>query len=226
MGLKAREWDGDGRRSTVDAATVTEIVERLADTWGQAECELDHEDAYQLLVATILSAQSTDRRVNMVTPALFSDYPTAPALARANPAHIEELVRSTGFYRQKTKNLLAMAQIVVRDFDGEIPNTMEQLVTLNGVARKTANVVLGTVFGVAAGVVVDTHVKRLAGRLGLTMHTMPEKVERDLMDRIPRDHWVAFAHQLIWHGRRVCHAKRPDCDHCSLAPLCPEAQVA
>jgi endonuclease-3 len=222
MGVKARDWSEAAPRSTADSAR---LVELLAEHWGHAVCELDHENAYQLLVATILSAQSTDRRVNMVTPQLFERYPTPAALAAADQHTLEELVHSTGFYRQKSKNLLAMARMVMSEFGGEIPRTLEELVRLPGVARKTANVVLGTVFGIPSGVVVDTHVKRLAQRLGLTTHTDPVKIERDLMEAIPKDKWIDFGHQLIWHGRRICHAKKPECDGCPLAPICPSAQV-
>jgi len=205
---------------------VPRLLELLQQTWGHAVCELDHENAYQLLVATILSAQSTDRRVNMVTPALFRRYPNPPALAAADPAELEELIHSTGFFRQKTRSLLGMARKVVADFGGEIPRSLDELVQLPGVARKTANVVLGSAYGIASGVVVDTHVKRVAGLLGLTRETDPVKIERDLMDSIPRDRWIDFSHQLIWHGRRICHARKPDCDACPLAPLCPSSEVA
>ncbi|MBT8496145.1 MAG: endonuclease III [Deltaproteobacteria bacterium] len=222
MGVKARDWSAGGPRSTVDSRA---LVGLLRERWGHAVCELDHENGYQLLVATILAAQSTDRRINMVTPELFRRYPTARDLAGADQRSLEELVHSTGFYRQKSKNLLAMARMVVDDFGGEIPRTMDELVRLPGVARKTANVVLGTVYGIPSGIVVDTHVKRLAGRLGLTGHTDPVKIERDLMAKIPEDSWIDFGHQLIWHGRRICHARSPECERCPLAPICPSAEV-
>ena len=222
MGAKRRDSAATAATSTIiGKKTVAQVLEVLATTWGHATCELDHDSAYQLLVATILSAQSTDRRINMVTPELFRRYPTPSALAAANPDELEELVRSTGFFRQKSKNLLAMARKVAGDFGGEIPRTMDELTALPGVARKTANVVLSTVFGIADGIVVDTHVKRLAGRLGLSQQKTPEKIERDLMAVIPKDRWIDFGQQLIWHGRRICHAKKPDCEHCPLAPLCP-----
>lgn len=185
--------------------------------------ELDHENAYQLLVATILAAQSTDKLINTVTPALFARYPDPAALARAEPAELEAMIFSTGFYRMKAKHLIGMAQRIVERHGGEVPETMAELVELPGVARKTANVVLGSALGINDGVVVDTHVTRLAARLGLSQHTDPIKIEQDLMQQVPRDQWSIFAHRLIWHGRRMCHAKKPDCEHCTLAPLCPSA---
>jgi endonuclease-3 len=198
----------------------------LQATWGHAVCELDHRDAYQLLVATILSAQSTDKRVNMVTPELFRRYPTPADLAAADPAEVEQLIHSTGFFRNKTKSIIGMARKVVAEHGGEIPRTLDELVALPGVARKTANVVLGVAFGIASGVVVDTHVKRLAKLLGLTRESDPVKIERDLMEQLPQDRWIDVSHQLIWHGRRICHARRPDCPHCPLAPVCPSAEVS
>ena len=202
-----------------------QILEVLGVTWAHAVCELDHDNAYQLLVATILSAQSTDKRVNMVTPDLFKKYPTARKLARATADQLEPLIHSTGFYRMKTKHLLGMAQTLVEHFGGEVPKTIEALITLPGVARKTANVVLGTVFGITSGIVVDTHVLRVSRRLALTQQTKPEAVERDLMNTVPREHWIEFGHQMIWHGRRICHARKPNCEKCPLAPLCPEAEA-
>jgi endonuclease III len=188
--------------------------------------ELDHDNAYQLLVATILAAQSTDKLINTVTPALFARYPTPAALAQANQPELEAMIFSTGFYRMKAKHLIGMARRIVEKHGGEVPDTMEGLVDLPGVARKTANVVLGSVFGKNEGIVVDTHVSRVAARLGLTRHNDPIKIEQDLMRLVPRDQWSIFAHRLIWHGRRVCHAKHPDCEHCTLAPLCPSAVLA
>jgi endonuclease-3 len=188
--------------------------------------ELDHRNAYQLLVATILAAQSTDKLINTVTPALFAKYPDPAALARADQGELEAMIFSTGFYRNKARHLIGMAQRIVERHGGEVPATMEQLVDLPGVARKTANVVLGSALGKNEGFVVDTHVSRLAPRLGLTKNTEPVKIEQDLMQLLPRDQWSIFAHRLIWHGRRVCHAKKPDCDHCTLAPLCPSAGLA
>lgn len=208
-----------------ETARTSEILEQLQKLWGHASCELDFRDPYQLTVATVLSAQSTDRRVNMVTPALFRRYPDAAALAAADRDELEALIHSTGFFRQKAKNLIAMAQKVVADFGGEIPATMEEMVSLPGVARKTANVVLGTALGIPSGVVVDTHVRRVAARLGLTTETDPEKIERDLMAVVPRQRWIDLSHQLIWHGRYLCTARNPDCERCPLAPGCPEARV-
>ena len=188
--------------------------------------ELDHQNAYQLLAATILAAQSTDKLINTVTPALFAKYPTPAALAKADPAELEPMIFSTGFYRNKAKSLIGMARAVVERHAGKIPETMAELVELPGVARKTANVVLGSALGKNEGVVVDTHVSRLAPRLGLSKESDPVKIEQDLMRLVPREDWSIFAHRLIWHGRRVCHAKKPDCEHCALAPLCPSAGLA
>jgi endonuclease-3 len=202
-----------------------EILDILACTWPKATCELDFDSAYQLTVATILSAQSTDRLVNQVTPALFRRYPTPAALAEADPAELEGMIHSTGFFRQKAKSLLGMARVVVGEFGGRIPRTMEEMIRLPGVARKTANVVLGSAYRIASGIVVDTHVRRVAGRLGLTRQTDPVKIEVDLMAVAPREQWVDVGHQLIWHGRRICHARKPECTACPLAPLCPSAQV-
>lgn len=185
--------------------------------------ELDHQDAYQLLVATILAAQSTDKMINTITPALFARYPDAASLARATSEELEPLVFRSGFYRAKARNLIGMARAVVERHGGRVPETMEALVELPGVARKTANVVLGSALGKNVGVVVDTHVARLSARLGLTTHTDPVDIEQDLMRLLPRAAWTEFAHRLIWHGRRVCLAKAPDCDHCLLAPRCPSA---
>jgi endonuclease-3 len=197
----------------------------LAEMWPDAVCELDHQNAYQLLVATILSAQSTDKMINTITPALFAKYPDARALAQATPGELEPMIYKSGFYRMKAKSLLGMARAVVERHGGEIPQTMEELCALPGVARKTANVVLGTAMGKNEGVVVDTHVARVAQRLGLTRETDPVKIEQDLMRLLPRNQWTIFAHRMIWHGRRVCTAKNPDHEHCLLAPLCPSAAL-
>ena len=210
------------RKTRARASAILEIVQR---TWPKATCELDFANAYQLTAATILSAQSTDKRVNLVTPALFERYPTPADLAGADPAELEEMIHSTGFFRQKAKSLIRMAQMVVGEFGGEIPRTMEEMVRLPGVARKTANVVLGSAYRIASGVVVDTHVTRVAGRLGLTRELDPVKIERDLMAVAPRERWIDLGHQLIWHGRRICHAKKPECTACPLAPVCPSAEV-
>jgi endonuclease-3 len=205
---------------------VPDAVERaLAAAYPDATCELHHHDAYELLVATILSAQCTDARVNQVTPALFKRWPDATRLARAGQTDLEEAIRSTGFYRNKAKSLLGMARAVVERHGGAIPADMDALTALPGVGRKTANVVLGTAFGVATGVVVDTHVARLAKRLGLTRQTDPVKIERDLMRKLPSSSWIALGHRLILHGRRVCGARKPACDRCPLAAVCPRVGV-
>jgi endonuclease-3 len=212
-----------GSAANVTPVQAKKIVTLLAERWPDAHTELDHRNAYELLVATILSAQSTDKLINKVTPALFAKYPHPHALAQADQAVLEEEIHSTGFFRMKAKNLIGMARAVVDKHGGEIPTTMDELVALPGVARKTANVVLGSALGKQEGIVVDTHVARVAQRLGLTTQTDPVKIEQDLMKLVPRDQWTAFAHQLIWHGRRVCTAKNPDHEHCLLAPLCPTA---
>jgi len=211
-----------GRRGGgASAARAAAVEAALAAAYPGATCELDFSNPYELLVATILSAQCTDARVNLVTPALFARFPDARALAGADPTELEELIRSTGFFHNKAKSLLGMAQAVVERHGGEIPASMADLTGLPGVGRKTANVVLGTAFGMSTGVVVDTHVARLAGRLGLSAETEPEKIERDLMELFPPASWVALGHGLILHGRRVCQARRPACGACPLAPTCP-----
>ena len=204
---------------------AAKIYRRLKRQYPDAQCALEHENAYQLLVATILSAQCTDKRVNMVTPELFRCYPDARRLAAADPTHLESLIQSTGFYRSKAKNLRAAAEKIVNDHGGQVPATMEALIQLPGVARKTANVVLGNAFDTHVGVVVDTHIGRLSRRLGLTGHTDPNKVERDLMALFPRRQWTMLAHLLIAHGRAVCTARSPDCGSCCLADLCPKVGV-
>jgi len=197
------------------------IVRRLHGEYPDADCALIHGNAFELAVATILSAQCTDDMVNRVTPTLFHRYPTPEKLARARTATIEKLIHATGFFRNKTKSILGLARKLMSDFDGRVPQTMEELLTLPGVARKTANVILGVAYGKAEGVVVDTHVNRLTNRLGLTEHADPKKIERDLMDLLPRTEWIAVGHLLIWHGRRVCSARRPACDRCLLSDRCP-----
>jgi endonuclease-3 len=214
-----RETAGDRR------ARALVVLDRLEQRHPDAHCELVHRDAFQLLAATILSAQCTDARVNMVTPVLFARYPDARALARADQADVEEIVRSTGFFRNKSKSLVGMAQAVVARHGGEIPATMEQLRVLPGVGRKTANVVLGNAFGLNEGVTVDTHVGRIARLLKLTRHVDPEKVEQDLMGLFPRGDWARLSHLLIFHGRRTCIARRPRCGACVLHDLCPSAQT-
>lgn len=197
------------------------IARQLSKTYADAECALAHQSPYELLVATILSAQCTDERVNLVTPDLFRRYPTPQALAAAKPTELEEVIRSTGFFRSKAANLIGMAQGVVEHHGGKIPRTLDELVLLPGVGRKTANVLMGTAFGIASGVVVDTHVKRITNLLGLTESTNPEQIERDLMELLPQKEWVNFSHRLIHHGRRICVARRPRCTECPLLALCP-----
>jgi endonuclease-3 len=202
---------------------VAAILKELDRLYPAADCELNRSNPFQLLCATILSAQCTDERVNMVTPALFARFPTPAAMAKAPTAELETLIRSTGFFHNKAKNLLGAARMLDEKWRGELPRSMASLLELPGVARKTANVVLGTAFGIAEGVVVDTHVSRLSQRLGLTRESTAERIERDLIEIVPRPRWILFSHQIIWHGRRVCHARKPDCDGCSLAPHCPSA---
>jgi endonuclease III len=199
------------------------LVERFPRVYPDAHCELDHHDALQLLVSTILSAQCTDKRVNMVTPALFARCKTARDFAEISQEELEKLVQSTGFFRSKAKNIRAAAADIVEKFGGNVPATMDSLVSLAGVGRKTANVVLGNAFGKNEGVVVDTHVSRLSQRLGLTKQTDTEKIERDLMKLVPQKSWAHFSHWLIWHGRRRCAARKPDCEGCEVRALCPSA---
>lgn len=200
-----------------------DIVRRLRETHPDAHVALNHRDPFELLIATILSAQTTDVRVNEVTPALFAAYPDAAALAAAEREEVEAIIRPTGFFRQKARFIQETAQRLVDAYGGEVPGEMEELLTLTGVARKTANVVLGEIFGVAEGVVVDTHVKRLAQRLGFTEETNAGKVEQDLMELLPQEMWIEISHLLIFHGRRICSARNPDCAACPLADLCPSA---
>ena len=200
------------------------IVAGLKQAYPDAHCELDHRTPFELLVATILSAQCTDARVNMVTPVLFRRFPTAAALAAARQEEVEEIIRSTGFFRNKAKNLIAMAGALVERHAGQVPQEMEQLRVLPGVGRKTANVVLGNAFGINEGVTVDTHVTRLAGLLRLTREKTPEKIETALMALVPRADWTLVSHLLIWHGRRVCIARRPKCGKCAIARHCPSAR--
>ncbi|GLC27138.1 endonuclease III [Roseisolibacter agri] len=204
-------------------AHATAVYAGLAELHPDAHCELDHRDAFELLCATILSAQCTDKRVNLVTPALFARYPDARALADARQEDVEELVKSTGFFRNKAKNLIAMARALVADHDGQVPATMDALRVLPGVGRKTANVILGNAYGINEGVTVDTHVQRLSQRLGLTKESDPVKVEQALMPLFPRESWAMLSHLLIFHGRRVCDARKPRCGDCALAARCPSA---
>ncbi|MDB5389894.1 MAG: pdg [Planctomycetaceae bacterium] len=196
------------------------IAAGLARTYPDAECALHHSGTFQLLVATILSAQCTDERVNMVTPILFAKYPTPAFLASSKQEDVEEIIHSLGFFRAKATNIRGMALALVDRYAGEVPRELEQLIELPGIGRKTANVVLGTSFGIATGVVVDTHVKRLTRLLGLTQSSTPEQIERDLMKLLPSSEWVNFAHRLIHHGRRICVARRPKCEECPLLPDC------
>lgn len=199
---------------------VAAILDILARTYPNVVCALNHRNAWELTVATILSAQCTDVRVNLVTPALFKAFPTPKAMAEASLPEIEELIRTTGFFRNKAKSIQGAAKRVVEEFGGKIPQTMEEILRLPGVARKTANVVLGSWYGIALGVVVDTHVMRISRRLELTKQTTPEKIERDLMKIIPKDRWISFSHEVIHHGRQVCIARKPRCIDCSLEKLC------
>jgi endonuclease-3 len=202
-----------------------EIYQRLSRAYPDAKCALDHRNPYELLVATILSAQCTDKRVNMVTPALFQKYPDARTLAVAQPGQLEEMIKSTGFFRNKSKSLLGMANAVTEQHGGDIPHTMDELVKLPGVGRKTANVVLGNAFDRNEGVVVDTHVSRLSNRLAFSRESDPVKIESDLVRLFPRDQWTMLAHLLISHGREICEARRPRCEQCVVNDLCPSSRV-
>jgi len=213
----------DRKYNPVAPERVREIIKRLDTTYPGATCALHHSSAWQLLAATILSAQTTDVRVNMVTPELFRKYPTPADFARLKPEQLEPDVRSTGFFRNKSKSLVGAAKKIVSDFDGRVPDTMDELLTLPGVARKTANVVLGTWFKKNEGVVVDTHVHRISRRLELTRNHDPAKIEQDLMQVIPRERWTDFSHQVIWHGRSLCIARRPKCVECPLENICHAA---
>ena len=196
----------------------------LAKTYPDVECALDFSTALELLVATILSAQCTDKRVNMVTPTLFKKYKTAADYAAADPAELAEEIRSTGFFNNKTKSILGAARTMVERFNGEVPATMEELIQLPGVARKTANIVLGTAYGKNEGIAVDTHVKRLSGRLALSKESTPEKIEKDLLEVIPQKDWTVFSHRLITHGRQMCMARKPNCTDCGMNTFCPYPQ--
>ncbi len=202
---------------------ISEILKRLDDRYPTATCALHHNSAWELLAATILSAQCTDVRVNMVTPVLFQKYPTPDAFASLQPEELEDDIRSTGFFRNKSKSLVGAARKLISDFGGEVPRTMDELLQLPGVARKTANVVLGSWYRIADGVVVDTYVQRISRRLELTRNTDPQKIEQDLMKIIPRDRWIVFAHQIILHGRALCIARKPKCADCPLENLCHAA---
>ena len=208
-----------------EASRIEEILNELHNLYPGADCALYHRNAHELLFATIMSAQTTDVNVNKVTDTLFQKYRTVKDFADADLGTFQDEIRSTGFFRNKAKNVIAAANMIEDEYGGTVPDTMEDLVRLPGVARKTANVVLGTWFGKASGFVVDTHVKRLAYRLGFTEETDPVKVEKDLMDRLPEDEWIFSGHAIILHGRAVCDAKKPQCDVCTLRPLCPQNGV-
>ena len=208
------------RAAGTDPKRVAAILAKLDEAYPNATCELKHENAFQLLVSTILSAQCTDVRVNQVAETLYKKYPDAKAFAYATPSELEQEIRPTGFFRNKTKSVMGASKAIIEKFGGQVPRTMEEILTLPGVARKTANVVLGTAYGIASGVVVDTHVLRLSKRLDLTRNEDPKKVEQDLMKIIPKEKWIQFSHQLIWHGRRVCFARKPKCIECNMESLC------
>ena len=202
-------------------AQAAEIIKRLKKRYPDAHCALDHTSPFELLIATILSAQCTDERVNIVTANLFRKYRGPADFVNVSQEELEKDIHSTGFFRNKAKNIQAACRRIIDEFGGEIPQTMDELLTLGGVARKTANVVLGNAFGIASGVVVDTHVGRLSQRLGLTDEKMAEKIEQDLAALVPKKHWVMFPHWMIYHGRQVCNARKPDCGNCVLADICP-----
>ena len=208
------------RASGTDPQRVAAILAKLDQAYPNATCELNHKNAFELLIATILSAQCTDVRVNQVTETLFKKYPDAKAFAYANPSELEQEIRPTGFFRNKTKSVMGASKAILDKFGGEVPRTMEETLTLPGAARKTANVVLGTAYGIPSGVVVDTHVQRITNRLDLTRNEDPKKIEQDLMQVIPKDKWILFSHQIIWHGRRICQARKPKCVECNLESLC------
>jgi endonuclease-3 len=219
-GMKSASTARKAKAAGTNPQRVAAILQKLDEAYPNVTCALDHHTAFQLLISTILSAQCTDERVNQVTKTLFVKYRTPKDFAYANPAELEQDIRPTGFFRNKTKSIMGAGKKIVEEFGGEVPRTMEELLTLPGVARKTANVVLGTAYGIAVGVVVDTHVIRLSNRLDLSRSSDPKKIEQDLMQVIPREKWILFSHQLIWHGRRVCQARKPKCAECNLESLC------
>jgi endonuclease-3 len=210
-------------RNPLAPERVAAILDALRKTYPNVVCALNHRNAFELTIATILSAQTTDVGVNKVTPELFRLFPTPEALAKANPTAVEQIIKTTGFYRSKAKNIIGAARVLVDKFHGKVPETMEEMLELPGVARKTANVVLGSWYGIPSGVVVDTHVLRLSRRLELTTNTEPVKVEQDLEKIIPKDRWIQFSHELIHHGRQVCIARKPQCERCTLEHLCNSA---
>jgi endonuclease III len=212
--------------STDRKLQASRVVRALTKVYPTVRCALDHRNAFELIVATVLSAQCTDKRVNLVTPALFVRFPTAREMASADPAELETMIYQTGFFRAKARNLIALATILVDQYGAEVPKDLDRLTALPGVGRKTANVVLGVAYGIASGVVVDTHVKRLAFRLGLTERSEPEVIERELNSLLPMRHWIDFSHRLIAHGRSTCDALRPRCLECPLAGLCPRQGLA
>jgi endonuclease III len=217
---KNRPAARSGTPDPTNPKRVAAILEKLDEAYPQARCELKHANPFQLVISTILSAQCTDVRVNQVTDTLYKKYHDAKSFAYANSAELQQEIRPTGFFRNKTKSIMGASKAIVEKFGSEVPRTMDEMLTLPGVARKTANVVLGTAYGIASGVVVDTHVQRLANRLELTKNEDPKKIEQDLMKILPQDRWIQFSHQLIWHGRRVCVARKPRCVECNLERLC------
>lgn len=218
-GKRAAGKEAAGPKGT-DAKRVAAILQKLDEAYPTASCELKHGNAFELLISTILSAQCTDVRVNEVTKELFKKYKGPRDFAAANPSELEQEIRPTGFFRNKTKSIMGASKAILENYGGEVPRTMEEILQLPGVARKTANVVLGTAYGIASGIVVDTHVQRLSNRLDLTRNEDPKKIEQDLMKVIPENKWIIFSHQLIWHGRRVCIARKPRCVDCNLERIC------
>ena len=201
------------------------VIKAVKAAYPKAGCSLKHRSVWQLMVATILSAQCTDERVNLTTPNLFKAYPTPKAMGVAKQEDVEKLIRSCGFYKNKAKNIIAASKVIAENYKGRVPKTMEELTTLPGVARKTANVVLGTGYGINDGIVVDTHVARLSNRMGLSKNTEPERIEKDLVKIVPREEWTDFSHQLIAHGRAICQARNPKCQDCPLKSICPRKGV-
>jgi endonuclease-3 len=219
-GAKAAAAPKPAAAKGTDPKRVAAILVKLDEAYPAATCELKHNNPFQLLISTILSAQCTDVRVNQVAETLYKKYPTPEAFAYVNPSELEQEIRPTGFFRNKTKSIMGASKAIIERFGGQVPRTMEELLTVPGAARKTANVVLGTAFGIAAGIVVDTHVIRISNRLDLTRNEDPKKIEQDLMKVIPQEKWILFSHQIIWHGRRVCHARKPKCVECNIEKIC------